>query len=46
MFSHVMLGVNDIAAAKRFYDAIFASLGLGPGVDKSIVRTSWVFRPI
>ena len=33
MFSHVMLGVNDIEVSKRFYDAIFSTLGLGPGVD-------------
>ncbi len=33
MFSHVMVGVSDIEASKRFYDAIFATLGLGPGVE-------------
>ena len=33
MFSHVMVGVSDIEASKNFYDAIFATLGLGPGVD-------------
>ena len=33
MFSHVMLGVSDLEASKRFYDATFATLGLGPGVD-------------
>ncbi len=33
MFSHVMVGVSDIEASKKFYDAIFATLGLGPGVD-------------
>ncbi|WP_070157618.1 VOC family protein [Sphingobium phenoxybenzoativorans] len=29
MFSHVMLGANDLAAARQFYDATFAALG-GP----------------
>ena len=33
MFSHVMLGVNDIEASKRFYDAVLGALGIGPGVD-------------
>ncbi len=33
MFSHVMVGVSDIEASKRFYDATFATLGLGPGVE-------------
>ncbi|MBU1607119.1 MAG: VOC family protein [Alphaproteobacteria bacterium] len=29
MFSHVMLGADDIDASKKFYDACFAALG-GP----------------
>ncbi|WP_170003152.1 VOC family protein [Pseudopontixanthobacter vadosimaris] len=29
MFSHVMLGADDINASKKFYDATFAALG-GP----------------
>ena len=32
MFSHVMLGTNDIDEAKLFYDALFAALGAAPGV--------------
>ncbi len=31
MFSHVMLGANDVAASKKFYDAILAALGYEPG---------------
>ncbi len=27
MFSHVMLGANDIEASKKFYDACFKALG-------------------
>jgi len=30
MFSHVMLGTNDIERSKTFYDATFAAFG-GPG---------------
>jgi len=33
MFSHVMLGANDIEASKRFYDAVLGTLGMGPGGD-------------
>lgn len=33
MFSHVMLGANDIQASRNFYDATFAALGIAPGVD-------------
>ncbi len=32
MFSHVMLGVNNLDASKKFYDALFGTLGIGPGV--------------
>ena len=32
MFSHVMLGANDIQASKAFYDAILGVVGCKPGV--------------
>jgi len=32
MFSHVMLGVNDLETSKKFYDALLGTLGIGPGV--------------
>lgn len=31
MFSHVMVGANDINASKKFYDAILDTLGVAPG---------------
>ncbi|MGB1309771.1 MAG: VOC family protein [Leucothrix sp.] len=31
MFSHVMVGTNDMEASKAFYDAILAVLGQKPG---------------
>ncbi|MCP3731982.1 VOC family protein [Sphingomonas sp. MG17] len=31
MFSHVMLGSNDVAASKAFYDAALGALGARPG---------------
>ena len=31
MFSHIMVGSNDIERSKRFYDALFAALGAKPG---------------
>ena len=33
MFSHVMVGTDDLAKAKSFYDALFATLGVGPAMD-------------
>ena len=32
MFSHVMVGANDIEASKAFYDALMNILGAKPGV--------------
>jgi catechol 2,3-dioxygenase-like lactoylglutathione lyase family enzyme len=32
MFSHVIVGVNDLEASRRFYDALLATIGLKPGV--------------
>jgi catechol 2,3-dioxygenase-like lactoylglutathione lyase family enzyme len=31
MFSHVMVGSNDIAKSKTFYDALFAAIGAKSG---------------
>ena len=31
MFSHVMLGVNDLEVSKKFYDALLGTLGIAPG---------------
>ncbi|WP_028208243.1 VOC family protein [Paraburkholderia nodosa] len=32
MFSHVVVGTNDLKKAKRFYDAVLGSLGYGEGL--------------
>jgi catechol 2,3-dioxygenase-like lactoylglutathione lyase family enzyme len=32
MFSHVMVGSNDIARSKKFYDATFAAFGGKPAI--------------
>jgi catechol 2,3-dioxygenase-like lactoylglutathione lyase family enzyme len=32
MFSHVMIGTNDLDRAKKFYDAVLGKLGIGPAV--------------
>lgn len=31
MFSHVMVGANDIEASRKFYDATLGALGVPPG---------------
>jgi len=32
MFSHVVVGANDLEKAKRFYDAVLGALGYGEGL--------------
>ncbi len=40
MFSHIMIGTNDLARAKTFYDAVLHTLGIAPGaVDRH--RVFW-----
>ena len=40
MFSHIMLGTNDLDRAKTFYDAVLGTLGVAPGaVDRH--RVFW-----
>lgn len=38
MFSHVMVGADDVEKAKVFYDAILGELGHEPGVIDSMGR--------
>lgn len=44
MFSHVMVGSNDIARSKRFYDALFAAIGGRPGRQDDKGRLAYVHR--
>jgi catechol 2,3-dioxygenase-like lactoylglutathione lyase family enzyme len=40
MFSHIMIGTNDLDRAKAFYDAVLGTLGVKPGaVDRH--RVFW-----
>ena len=32
MFSHVMVGVKDLEASKKFYDAVLGTVGIAPGM--------------
>jgi len=32
MFSHIMVGVKDLEASKKFYDAALGTVGIAPGV--------------
>ena len=41
MFSHVMVGANNVEASKKFYDALLGSLGYGEGVYDDKGRVFW-----
>ena len=38
MFSHVMVGTNDLEASRKFYDAVLSTLGIPPGVFNNGTR--------
>lgn len=38
MFSHVMIGANDLEASRKFYDATLGTLGIKPGVLNRDIR--------
>ena len=42
MFSHMMVGSNDIARSKTFYDAVFGALGGKPAVADDKGRLVYV----
>lgn len=41
MFSHVMVGANDLEASQKFYDATFKVLGHAGGVQDPKGRVFW-----
>jgi catechol 2,3-dioxygenase-like lactoylglutathione lyase family enzyme len=44
MFSHVMIGSNDIAQSKKFYDALFGAVGGKPGVQDEKGRLIYAYN--
>ncbi|MCU1752325.1 VOC family protein [Pseudomonas sp. 6D_7.1_Bac1] len=45
MFSHIVVGTNDLKKAKRFYDATLGALGYGEGFsDDNDQRRRYVYR--
>ena len=41
MFSHVMVGSNDIARSKKFYDAMFVAMGAKPAAEDARGRLAY-----
>jgi catechol 2,3-dioxygenase-like lactoylglutathione lyase family enzyme len=41
MFSHIMVGANNIDASKKFYDAVFGALDVKPGFTDDKGRVFW-----
>ncbi len=42
MYSHVIVGARDLDEARKFYDAIFAAIGVRPGVSPEDYRIFWM----
>jgi catechol 2,3-dioxygenase-like lactoylglutathione lyase family enzyme len=41
MFSHVMIGSNDIDRSKKFYDALFGAMGVAPATPDARGRLAY-----
>jgi catechol 2,3-dioxygenase-like lactoylglutathione lyase family enzyme len=41
MFSHIMIGSNDTARSKKFYDALFVAMGAQPGTEDARGRLAY-----
>jgi catechol 2,3-dioxygenase-like lactoylglutathione lyase family enzyme len=44
MFSHVMVGSDDIAQSRKFYDALFGAIGGKPGVQDEKGRLIYLYN--
>jgi catechol 2,3-dioxygenase-like lactoylglutathione lyase family enzyme len=44
VFSHMMVGTNDKARSKAFYDALFAAMGGKPGREDAAGRIVYLHR--
>ena len=42
MFSHIVVGCNDVARSKKFYDAVFGAIGGKPGTEDAKGRLIYV----
>src|ERR1700761_4060049 len=41
MFRHIMIGSNDVARSKKFYDALFTAMGAQPGTEDARGRVAY-----
>ena len=44
MFSHIMLGADDVAVSKKFYDATLGALGVPPGMIDPTGRAAYMTK--
>lgn len=42
MFSHIMVGADDLAASKQFYDAVLGAMDVPPGHQDDKGRVFWM----
>src|SRR5258706_11549019 len=41
MFSHIMIGSNDVARSRKFYDAVFGAMGAKPATEDAKGRLAY-----
>jgi catechol 2,3-dioxygenase-like lactoylglutathione lyase family enzyme len=44
MYSHMMVGSNDIARSKKFYDSLFGAVGGKPGIQDEKGRLMYMHK--
>ena len=44
MFSHMMVGSNDIPRSRKFYDALFGAVGGRPAIEDAKGRLAYVHK--
>lgn len=44
MYSHMMVGSNDIERSKKFYDAVFSAIGGKPGIQDEKGRLIYMHK--
>ncbi|TXN05984.1 MULTISPECIES: VOC family protein [unclassified Methylobacterium] len=44
MFSHIMVGSNDLERSKAFYDALFSASGAGSGAEDALGRLIYTHK--
>ena len=46
MYTHVMIGTNDVAQSRKFYDSLFGAVGGKPAIEDENGQLMYVHKDI